>query len=196
MTPMAPLPPAMPVLPPPPPPPGVATAGPVAAPMAQAPGAFAPPPQGASRSSSGGSLTVDFRGLASLYNAIYTGLKAPALKGLSGSLERAMPLMKRAAAVQAIASGISNGLDLLQGRVGPGTAVSRFANDTLGAFVGGAGAAVLAGVLMGAFGASGLMASVLGVVGGLVGYGLGQSLLQATGIPGLLSRAIHGVLGS
>ncbi|MEB3327956.1 MAG: hypothetical protein VKQ33_01855 [Candidatus Sericytochromatia bacterium] len=207
MTPMAPLPPVAPLAPPPPAPPGALPAPtvtpqpgpaplPPGAPLAPDAAAFRSPAGPAPASAQGGSLEVDLRGLAGLYNAIYTGLKAPALRSLSGSLQRALPLMKRAALVQAIASGIKHGLDLMQGRASAGTAVARFTNDTLGAFAGGTGAALLAGGLVGLFGATGAMAGVVGVVGGLLGYGLGQSLLSATGIPGLVSRAIHGVLGA
>jgi hypothetical protein len=140
-------------------------------------------------------VVVDFRGLSGLYNAIYTGLQAPVLRGLAGSLQQAMPLAKRAAGIQAIASGISNGLDLMQGRATPGKAISQFTRDVMGAFAGGTGGALLAGVMVGAFGVTGVMAGAVGVVGGLIGYGLGHSLLEATGLPGLVSRGIKGLLG-
>ncbi|MEB3197867.1 MAG: hypothetical protein VKP62_11760 [Candidatus Sericytochromatia bacterium] len=198
MTQLAPTPLAAPPLPPVPLPPAAVLPmppGPMPASPMPVDARLGSPSLRASDDSPRGGLVVDVRGLTSLYNAIYTGLKAPALRSLAGSLNKAMPLMQRAALVQAIASGVANGLDLMQGRVGAGTAVSRFTNDTVGAFVGGAGAAVLAGLLVGAFSVTGVMAAVVGLLGGLLGYGLAQSLWSATGIPGLISRGLKGVLG-
>lgn len=200
MQPLAPLVPPVPPAPLPAPTAGPAWQPPVllpgdAAAFAQAPpqpGVTPPPPASTNRAAS---LVIDFRGLASLYNAIATGLKAPRLSSLSGALRGAMPLMQRAAAVQAVASGVAAGVDLMEGRITGATALSRVTNETLGAFVGGGGAALTAGLLVGAFSATGAMAVLLGVIGGLVGYEFGQSVLRATGIPGMIDRAIRGVFG-
>ncbi|MEB3198398.1 MAG: hypothetical protein VKP62_14455 [Candidatus Sericytochromatia bacterium] len=190
----------------PPPVPAVGPSLPPAPPGALVPGAPSPAPlagpaggprqaglAGRFGSQSASGMMGEIRPIAHLVNVLRTGLEADKGRSLNGAFQGALPLMQRSAVFEAVLSGIDNGLQLIEGRIGPGELVVRVSKDTLNGLVGGAGAAMVASGLLALFPVSGVMATVVGALGGLLGYDWGLRLFSHTGIPQAVDRLLRRV---
>jgi hypothetical protein len=146
---------------------------------------------------------VGFQGGAAVapnISSIISAGKSFDLNGVFGGLKSigssALPFAKRSALIEGGLSVLTNGYALFKGQISLSTFGGRVTGDTMGGLAGGVGGAIASGVgigLLGVLGVTGGLATVGGVVAGIVGYSLAEKWFRHTRI---FQKAVSLVQGS